>query len=356
MNNNKKISTHCSHALSIVIVLNTILVVLRHTVNLHHYYKNGNPWMSPIDLNVLFQIFMARLTSVAIPFFFLVSGYLFFYNIDQINDCLSKIKKRFSTLLIPYWIWNALLILFCLVLSVIPALKDQICKTFALEYSISWIIAKLTYDPIIGQFWYIRTLFIFILFSPLYLYAFKSKICFIPIILLTIVLWQPSYTTVLSSEGACFFLIGGYLSYHASLPSQQSCKYWIWFLLLQLIIFPILIFTTIRNAFIHLFIQKICILAQLYSGWQICLYLATQNKICHFLENLNHHSFFIYATHATILKALSLFFSRLFPHTSYFSFISYIACFVTTLIVSILLSSFIRKISPQIYSTLTGGR
>lgn len=347
-----KISVHQSNALTIAVFLNTILVMLRHSVNLHQYYKNGNHWMAPIDFNTAFQTFIARFTNVAIPFFFLISGFLFFNNIEHVCDWLNKIKKRFYTLLIPYLVWNILLTVICLALFSIPALAPQIRLTYGLEYSLSWIIANLTYKPIIGQFWYIRTLFIYMFFTPLYLYIFKSRICSILIVLFSFILWQLPDTSLLSIEGACFFLLGGVLSYHGSLPSPQPCNVWIWFFLLQIIILTTIIFSSMKYAFI----QKICILIQIYTGWQICLFLASNIELCRFLVKMNHHSFFLYATHATILKALSLYSSRILPHFPYTSFGAYFLCFFLTLTLSLSISIFVQKTFPKIYLILTGGR
>ena len=350
--NNTKISALQSNALSIAVFQTTILVVFRHSFTLHQYYKGGNPWMDPIDFNVSFQLFMARFTNVAIPFFFLISGFLFFNNIIQINNCLTKIRKRISTLLIPYLLWNILLLLLCLALSAIPALKAQIKHTYGLEYSLPWIVAKLTYRPIVGQFWYIRTLFIFILFSPLYLYAFKSKAFSFLALIVSIVIWQLIDTDIVSTEGACFFLLGGNLTYHGSLPKQIPCRHWLWLLVPQFIILYIILFTSFQYAFV----QKACIFIQLYVGWQICLYLASKTKVCHFLMELNHHSFFLYATHVTILKFLSLSFSRTLPHAPSFSFLTYLLCFSLTVALSLTLSFFSRSLFPQLYSIFTGGR
>ncbi len=350
--NNTKIPTLQSNALSIAVFLNTILVVIRHSFNLHQYYKGGNPWMDPIDFNVSFQLFMARFTNVAIPFFFLISGFLFFNNIIEINNCLLKIKKRFTTLLIPYLLWNLLLLLLCIALSKIPALKAQLKHTYGLEYSLSWIVAKLTFKPIVGQFWYIRTLFLFILSSPLYLFAFKSRICSFLALLLSIVIWQLIDTDIVSTEGACFFLLGGNLTYHGSLPKPASCKHWLWLLLPQFLLLYIILFTSFKYAFI----QKVCIFIQLYAGWQICLYLATKTNVCRFLLGMNRHSFFLYATHVTFLKVLSQIFSRILPHAPLFSFTTYLLCFSLTLALSLTLSFYSSRFFPQLYSIFTGGR
>ena len=347
-----KISTLQSHALTIAVFLNTILVILRHSFNLHLYYKDGNPWMKVIDCNVFFQRFMDKYTCLAIPFFFLISGFLYFNNINQLNDCIKKIKKRFYTLLIPYLNWNVILIILCLILSTFPQLRPQLHRTYKLQYSLSWIIEKLTYSPIIGQFWYIRTLFIFILLSPLYFPLFKYKFISLLIIILSITLWQLIDTSILSTEGICFFLLGGFLAYHMFLPPKRPCKMWLWLILPQILIILIHTFSFI----IPTYILKICIFIQIYTSWQFCLYLASNVKVCHYLIEMNRHSFFLYATHGTILAGLSLYLSKLLPHSLFFSIFAYILCFFSTLILSLVISFYLRKSFPRFYSLLTGGR
>ena len=58
-------------------------------------------------------LFSEGLCRVAVPIFFLISGYLFFYNLEEWNKniWIDKLKKRIKTLLVPYILWN--LIAFC---------------------------------------------------------------------------------------------------------------------------------------------------------------------------------------------------------------------------------------------------
>lgn len=351
-----KISTQQSHALTIAVFFNTILVIIRHSFNLHQYYKGGNPWMKVIDCNVFFQRFIDKYTCLAIPFFFLISGFLFFNNVNQLNDCLKKIKKRFFTLFIPYLYWNIILISLCLILSIFPQLRPQLQHTYKLQYSLSWIIEKLTYSPIVGQFWYIRTLFIFILLSPLYFLIFKSKLFSLSIIILSIILWDLVDTSIFSTEGICFFLLGGFLAYHMCLPPKRPCKIWLWLILPQVLIILIHVFSYKIPTYILNYILKICIFIQIYTNWQFCLHMASNAKVCLFLIEMNRHSFFLYATHSTILSGLSLYLSKLLPHNPYFSVFAYILCFFSTLFLSLAFSFYLRKSFPKFYSLLTGGR
>ena len=50
------------------------------------------------------------LTSIAVPTFFLISGFLFFVNFPKWSweGYRSKLKSRLKTLVIPYFLWNAI--------------------------------------------------------------------------------------------------------------------------------------------------------------------------------------------------------------------------------------------------------
>ena len=59
-------------------------------------------------------LFSEGLCRVAVPFFFLISGYLFFVRLEEWDKFVwfDKLKKRGKTLLAPYLIWNFIAICF----------------------------------------------------------------------------------------------------------------------------------------------------------------------------------------------------------------------------------------------------
>lgn len=77
-----------------------------------HCKINQGGWVLPqwsnftySDLSVVIQIlFSTILSGIAVPMFYLMSGYFFFYKIDVFDSNVyrAKLKKRISTLLVPY--------------------------------------------------------------------------------------------------------------------------------------------------------------------------------------------------------------------------------------------------------------
>ena len=70
--------------------------------------------LTGMDVYNLFRIMGSHvLTHIAVPTFFLISGFLFFLKMEKWSKELyvSKMKKRWTSLVIPYLCWNAIAVL-----------------------------------------------------------------------------------------------------------------------------------------------------------------------------------------------------------------------------------------------------
>lgn len=127
------------------------------------------------------------IARTAVPLFFLISGFLFFYKIEIFNFdiFLQKIKKRIRTLFIPYIFWNFLIILIYLIgQSIVPNLisggKKLICDYNFTDWLLSFWDTNLINPakdigmPINYPLWFIRDLMVVIMFSPLIYFLVKK--------------------------------------------------------------------------------------------------------------------------------------------------------------------------------------
>lgn len=131
------------------------------------------------------------LVKVVVPAFFVMSGYLFFANVEKFTKEVywQKIKRRIKTLLIPYIIWNLLM-----------AVKQN-----SLEVNSFW-------TPVNMPLWFLRDLIIVSLLTPIIYIGVKRLGWWIALILLPIYLtglWaiQPD----LNPYAICFFTLGAML-------------------------------------------------------------------------------------------------------------------------------------------------
>ena len=104
-----------------------------------------------------------EISQIAVPAFFFISGYLFFFGANTYRE---KLKNRTRTLVVPYIFWNTLIIAAYLILENIPALTP-LFRGEAISYRIPALLREYwdggSWDngngtPIVHQFWYIRNL------------------------------------------------------------------------------------------------------------------------------------------------------------------------------------------------------
>lgn len=198
-----------------------VLVVL-----IHAYYPCEEARVGEVFYNAeifsRFAYFMSQIVSrIAVPLFFVISGYLYFFNTEQKitwNVYLSKTRKRVHTLLIPYLIWNIVAIF-------IYGLAHVLGINMGLYVSIEsweigdclacfWDTASLrgndSHLPINYPLWFIRDLILVVLVAPLSYYAIKYiKWLFIVVLSILWLIGRDSlgfFTTLL------FFSLGAYIA------------------------------------------------------------------------------------------------------------------------------------------------
>ena len=152
------------------------------------------------------------LVKVAVPVFFIMSGYLFFANVEKwsLKVYKAKMLRRMKTLLIPYLIWNLLM-----------AVK---LKTFSWNiFWAFWCPAGIQTDwfgqeqwmtaPANMPLWFLRDLIVVSLLTPI-IYIGVRKFGYWLLVVLTILYLSGfcAFIPGLSAYAVYFFTIGAYFS------------------------------------------------------------------------------------------------------------------------------------------------
>ncbi len=163
---------------------------------------------------------------LALPTFFVISGYLFFKGLRNNEGCynaelfVQKLKRRSKTLLVPYFLWNTIyLLLFLLGQAAFPELFSG-SKMLIRDYKVIDFLNAFWRGggngPICAQLWFIRDLIIMIILSPIIFFCFRY-IKTLPIILFGILWLVFGYTVSFeawSFKSAFFFYGGGYFAFN----------------------------------------------------------------------------------------------------------------------------------------------
>lgn len=145
----------------------TISIVYLHCSNYTVYHLSSES-IGFLRIVYEFERFCVGLFSVALPFFFAISGFLFYRNYE-LNKTVDKYKSRFKSLLIPYLAWNILGYFFLLFITNAPVIKNMLNMGKVNLNFQEWIIGLL-YSQWDGVLWYVRNLIVYVLISPFLYY------------------------------------------------------------------------------------------------------------------------------------------------------------------------------------------
>lgn len=312
------------------------------------------------------------IARMAVPLFYFISGFLFFYKTISFNKLAygSKLKKRVKTLLIPYIFWNLAVIVFfflsqTFLTELVSGKNKLICDyTFSDWLWAFWNTNKINSSvtavgsgayPICYQFWFIRDLMVVMLFSPL-VYFLLKKLRQYAVIGLGI-LWLSGYwfhIVGFSITAFFFFSAGAYFSiYGKNFVALMKP-----FLPAAAVLFVV---TTIvelwfkEQAWCN-YIKGLNILFGIVLTIAISAYFIGKRKwkVNTFLSD---SSFFIYAYHAIVLAFIVKFlFKVIQPHSDGIVVLLYLVSPAIVVFIGLFLYYILKKYLPKTTSFITGGR
>lgn len=304
--------------------------------------------------------------AVAVPLFYVISGYLFFIKRPEcFGDIMPKIKKRCRTLLVPYLLANILTFLFYVVLNLITRYVptfDSIVNFKVLDTVVAegvWPTVKLVFidPPIAFQLWFVRDLMVVVFFSPLIFLLLKwtskrritANIIFA--LLIACIIFQPE---IPFGSATLWFTLGGALAMNRTdLSTSHDAIYSIPALVIYLLLCGFNGFGLLPVKLMIL-IPVIGIIALWYAYDAIeSLYPCLGNN--RYLLLASKYTFFVYLCHEPLLnifKKLPLLISRSEPTF----IIAYISIPILFYLIACVVGRWIKGEFPKLYSIYTGGR
>lgn len=179
----------------------SLLVIWVHAYNAE-LFLGGTEWVEPVSR--LEHWIGDGLAQVAVPGFFMISGYLFYRNFD-LSRLREKWNRRIRSVLVPYILWNFLYYLGYVAGSRLPWMRDVMDKDpvpFRLDMIVDAVI-NYRYNYV---FWYLFQLILLIILAPV-LYRMldgrRSRICFFAV--LAVVLWLDIRLPLLNTDALCYY-------------------------------------------------------------------------------------------------------------------------------------------------------
>lgn len=367
-NNNieKKVNLQLqSDVISILRFPLSILVVLIHA-SLIGMIVNGTV-VCPIGMFPIYEsvsyILCHEIARIAVPLFFIFSGFLFFYNSPfSFITYKRKMRKRLHTLLVPYLFWNTMILLmYGLVQMVLPRFtsgQNKVLSDFTLSDwgTVFWDAGKIGLGtagaPVAGQLWFVRDLMIMVILTPI-IYLLLRYIRLGIVVFLggcwLLQFWPP--IVGISIEACFFFTMGAYMGiYNKSFTIEKNN--WVYCLLYFI---ALVVTFLVRDTIYHSSVRQITLLLGMIAAISLsCVLIKKRVKINNFFVSA---SFFIYVFHAMPVAFVNKVLVNYIHLRNDYALIGiHIISSVFIILLGLLLYSFFKKFTPFFCALVTGER
>lgn len=314
----------------------TYMVVMRHARNLQAFW--GTEKLTGFCAFV--ENGFSTLTEVAVPYFFLISGFFFFRtSYCHLESYAKMLQKKTYTLLIPFLVWNIIWGVFLYAIGFMDWGESLTHK-----------VLHLVRSDYYGALWYVRNLMLMMVLVPIYGWIFRLKNRWIYACIGVFLLWWwwPVDCAWFSTEGWLFFFLGGMLQQNDSLLEKQMPR---WVIATSFVIWFILCFA---HPCWGLTMNKICTLLGIVVFWQLMVLLHGRPK--EYLMPMVPMTFFIYVNHLWIVKGIKVWIAQYYPQNGIIAFAAYIVLPIITFFLLLFIGRLWNKNHPKSFSIAMGGR
>lgn len=338
-------ASNLSKKLGVVSFVLMVLVVFLHAHLLG--YVSGN-------MAFVQKVITGEVTRIAVPLFFTISGFLFFRNYASPAKTffVTKIKRRFYSLFVPYVLFSVLGFVFTFCSAFCFQGFVSGANKHILDSDLSMVLFAIFLNPVgTYQLWFIRDLFILVLLSPcVYLVVrwFKS----VAVISLFCV-WVSGVQCFVHVESIFFFTAGSYIALCRKKWASFRCTSLVFSVaILVLWLSNCVVLASFELASVWFCLNVILGMCALWFLYDTTLGKRSSTRILPILS----FSFFLYLTHEPLLTVIKKSLLALCGMSPVMLLFIYLFAPLATIILCLSVGVFLKRSFPRFYFFLTGGR
>lgn len=301
-----------------------------------------------------------EVARLAVPLFFLMSGYFFFAGfIFSMRAYFSKLKGRTKSLLIPYLFWNIGTLLLIAFAQAIPATQvyfsgrnTPVANFHAYDYLSA--IFGIGRAPISYQFWFIRDLMLLVVFSPIIYWLIKVFPFFFMVAVFACWFFDSPFIFAPSAEATLFFAFGSFMALkNNDLFALDNYHKGILVAYVMTAGAGAMMFHAgpAEYAYLH----KIGIVLGIPTVFSLTKKVADSKFLNAALISLSGASFFVYAAHEPLLTiARKIAYEAFKPDSTFLILVLYFAVPIIVITSLVLIYRVLSYFLPTIVSVITG--
>ena len=331
-----------------------VFILIRHNSSFSNYDSDRL-------LNAYFALKFS-ITEIAVPLFFIISGFNFFINFS-ISSYKKKFTNRCKSLIIPYFVWNSIYCIFCIIISNEFFSQFFIGREKYILSPINIITGCLFHSNCNSHFWFVFELIVCVLLNPLIYLLLKNKvlgITFLSVLSVIILLFHIELPSEVfyRTDAFLYYYLGSFLGLHFKnffmQPENYMDKRKTTDLSSLIVGVVFLSLSSLLYIFdLHAGIRFLIILLSSYGLWLITVYCKYFKFI--FLPN-GGTTFLLYAIHGIIQPIIVKILFIILPKYSWIAIINFILSIAITLGICVSFRFCTKKFFPIVDKVLTGWR
>lgn len=291
--------------------------------------------------------------QIAVPGFFMLSGYLFFRNFAW-NKLQYKWNSRIKSVLVPFIVWNTLYYLGYVLASHLPVLTDVVNKgviALTLPAAVDAII-NYTYNYV---FWYLYQLILLIILAPIiYLLLYNFHIACVYLAAILIAIYLELSLPLLNLDALLYYSAAAFFAVHWKTVSEGSWNKKRAICGLCMLIASILIWILGSQCRIRGAVVLTLVLFRLLTS--ISLWVFVNEKLLPAAPAFMNHNFFLYAVHFAIVRFINKSGAMIFGGVPYLPLFIYLFMPVVVVASAYYSGALLRRFAPVFWKLLSGGR
>lgn len=280
------------------------------------------------------KIIVLQIANLAVPCFFIMSGYLLMY---KEQNYFTVLKKKFKSLLIPYIIWNLIAALYI----------------YITDSSILQSFSEIFISPANFPLWFLRDLILLTILFPLFRLIIE-KLRYISLIIFIILyitnIWSISHY---ENSAIFFFFLGSYCGIqHFSFSVSKKI-----FIPLIIISAAVYILSILHYDLYYInLLQRSWLLIGSISMISLVYKIAPLINENNILLKMSSSSYFVYLSHKIGPSYIAKMPFQFLPQTYYVATARFIIAPIITILICYMIYVLGNKYIHCIFSFLTGGK
>lgn len=308
-------------------------------------------------------VFFVRccLADLAVPLFFFISGFLFFYKTHFCWETYKKkLHRRFYSLVIPYFFWILAFMVMTLAIQMfLPSLNN---RKLLSEYSLGeffnsfWNYSGLGYGcPMLSFLWFLRNLIVMVFFTPVVYGLIKCTRGLIILFMIVCYIFNYSFGIVGFPKSWLFFSFGAFFSIYRINFVEKCERLYSFFMPLGLSLL-LLMLVLHDNALDNPVFNRAYLVMMIFVAISLVARYVERSQGGNMLPILTEGAFFVYLFHGFYINPLNSLYSHIVPINSLTGILGY---FIITFLVcafAIIIFYLLKRFVPKFCSVICGGR